>query len=300
MKIVILTGQQPHHKHLCGCIAQRHEVVGVVHPRADSSGGARKALRSAIRSHGWLYAALNAGAKLPAAISGWNVAAANAHAETVYFPDAEQDYARINRDRIFAGLDVNAPEGIGCIRDLAPDVVINLGGAIYREELIRSCGLFLNYHSGLSPIYNGAGTVNFAFANGHPHLCGGTLMTMSPVIDGGAVLGHYLPSVVTEDTPASLNMKTYAGAAVLYHRFLTDLENGISWSGIPQSQPMFYIRGVHWTLYQTLMTAYHLRRETAGRHLREEKIVEYWKQTDDAAAERLLNRSLAQLLWGRV
>ena len=59
----------------------------------------------------------------------------------------------------------------------------------------------LNFHSGVSPLYNGSATILFAFANGHVHLCGGTLMTMSPVVDGGDVLAHFLPAIEAETHP---------------------------------------------------------------------------------------------------
>ncbi len=70
----------------------------------------------------------------------------------------------------------------------------------------------------ISPIDNGVGTVSFACDIGHPHLCGGTFMSMSPEIDGSAVEAH--------DAPASLSTKTYTGAAILSDRFLTSMAVG--------------------------------------------------------------------------
>lgn len=301
MKIVIFSGQQPHHQHLCGYIAQRHNVVGVFHPEtpAPRSGQLRKKLKPILRLYGWLYALLRIGTKLPTAVSGWNLHAENNRAEGEHFPQAGQDYSRIDSQKIFSNIDVNSQAGIELVQTLAPDVVINLGGIIYKEEVIQSCELFLNYHSGISPIYNGTNTVNFAFANGHPHLCGGTLMTMSPVIDGGVMLGHYFPAISEGETPASLNMKTFAGAAIMYDRFLSSLKNGKAFAGAPQHRPVFYVRGSNWTLYQTLMTRYHLKKETSKQHRREETIVEYWRQSDDSKAENLLSRTLTDLLWGK-
>lgn len=297
MRIVILTNQKPHHQFLCGYISERHNVVGILHPKPQSA-GRRRRMAAMRRAYGGLYALLRTGVKLPGRISGWDSVAENGAAEHSYFPDAAQSYAKIDDARKFPGVDVDSDAARQIVTDLSPDVVINLGGAIYRKDFIQCCGLFLNYHSGISPIYNGAGTVNYAFANGHPHLCGGTLMTMSPVIDGGAVLAHYFPEIEADDTPATLSMKTYAGAAILYDRFLTGLRVGASYSETPQHRPMFYVKGAHWTLYQTLMTRYLLRRKLPEQYLRDEKIVEYWAQADNAQAEDLFTRTLTGLLWG--
>ena len=104
--------------------------------------------------------------------------------------------------------DVNSAATIEHLRSLQPDVVVCLGGPIYREALIEAVPLMVNFHSGISPLYNGTSTIAFAFANGHPHLCGGTLMLMSTAVDGGDILAHYLPSIEPDDDPASLFAKT--------------------------------------------------------------------------------------------
>ncbi|NJO34095.1 MAG: hypothetical protein HC869_14095 [Rhodospirillales bacterium] len=101
--------------------------------------------------------------------------------------------------------------------------------------------LILNFHSGISPIYNGSSTISFAFANGHPHLCGGTLMKMNAAVDGGEILAHYLPSVAAKDSPASLFMKTVGGAATLYERILDTCAAGLPLRSIPQPPPLFLL-----------------------------------------------------------
>jgi methionyl-tRNA formyltransferase len=225
------------------------------------------------------------------------VSAENRSLESRFFPEAEKDYAQIDNSIVFDNVSVNTPEGVDLIRQLDADIVVNLGGAIYREPFISACKLILNYHSGLSPIYNGSGTINFAFSNGHPYLCGGTLMTMSPVIDGGRILAHYLPEIEAGDTPASLNMKTYAGAPLLYDRFLSDFAERKTYSSIPQQKPLFYVRAADWTLYQTLRVRRHLRLRLAAKYARPAQVVEYWKQPDDQKAGDLLTKTLSELLW---
>src|SRR5262249_3036592 len=126
-------------------------------------------------------------------------------------------------------LDVNAEATIELVRDAAADVVLCLGGPIYRAPLINACGTMINFHSGVSPLYNGASAIMFAFPNGHFRLCGGTLVTMSPIVDGGDILAHYLPAIEAGDTPATLFMKTVRGAAETADRFLA-LSASMGWA----------------------------------------------------------------------
>ena len=58
-------------------------------------------------------------------------------------------------------------------------------------------------------------------------------MTMSTTVDGGDILGHYLPSIEPSDTPATLFAKTVAGAAEIYLDFLRNLESTGTFSGCP-------------------------------------------------------------------
>jgi methionyl-tRNA formyltransferase len=192
--------------------------------------------------------------------------------------------------------DINSNEAIGLIKGLNVEAVMCHGGPIYKEGLIRSVPLMLNFHTGVSPLYNGASTILFAFANGHPHLCGGTLMTMSPIVDGGDILAHFLPSVEMDDTPATLFLKSTLGAGVLFSAVLSHVEKTGGYTALPQMPPLFYFRSGDWTVYQSLRVSSLLRKGIPKRYLREAQAIEYFSQPNERAARHLFTSQLLELL----
>jgi methionyl-tRNA formyltransferase len=239
---------------------------------------------------------MTAAASGPAWISGRDTKAEMRVEARRRFADAVRSYDALPARLVHRDVDVHT-EGPAILERLGPDVVVVLGGPVYPREFIESAPLVLNFHSGISPVYNGTATIQFAFANGHPHLCGGTLMKMSSVVDGGSILGHFLPKVESGDTPASLFMKTAAGATTLYDRVLGALATGSKLSSAPQAQPLFYYRGLNWTLYQSLQTRRQIQRDIASKYARPERIVEYWQEPDDSTASAALDATIRGLLW---
>ena len=293
MRVVIVTGRAPHHRRFCAMLARAFDVVGVLHPAQLSSvsGRARRFLRHA-RANGWTLAALNLAGKL--AVSATRAAPVSREADAV-----RRAYDEIPQALVHADCDVADPWTHALLRNLEPDVTVCLGGPIYPPNFIAASPLTFNYHSGISPIYNGASSIEFAFANGHPQLCGGTLMTMSPVVDGGRILGHYLPAVEPGDSPASLFDKTVAGAPLMVARLLQRIAQGTPHlTSLSQPPPLFFTRAIQLGCYQTAMIDYHLRRDLAARHQRPERIVEYWKAADEACASALMTATLDGLVWG--
>jgi hypothetical protein len=300
MKVAILTRDDPHHKHLCVRLARKHNVVGILHPASGASAGRLRRIRNWARAYGWPLALMSAAAAAPSVVSGWTMKNELARAGKHTYGPFSAEYEKLDPKLIYRGVDVKSAAARDLLRRLDPDVVVALGGPVYPPEFIASCRLILNFHSGISPIYNGSSTIGFAFANGHPHLCGGTLMKMNAAVDGGAILGHYLPGIEANDGPASLFMKTVGGAATLYERVLDDYAAGISLRSIPQTPPLFYYRYANWTLYQSQRTAYHLKTKLAAKHLRPERIMPYWDAPSDEAAQERYHRAIDQLLWGNV
>jgi len=214
--------------------------------------------------------------------------------------DAVKDYSSLNRGLLHFVEDFGDSSTLALLKHLAPDVVLCLGGPVYPKSFIQSCPLVLNYHSGYSPIYNGTSTIWFAFANGHPHWCAGTLMTMNPVVDGGDILGHFLPDISPDDNPLTLFLKTTLGAAILYDRILKSFERaGIVFARVPQPRPFFDFRAIDWTLIHVLNVKKHVRRKTCAAFVREQRVEEYWRQPTESAARELFERTTRDLMWRR-
>ena len=300
MRVAIITPAAPaHHQHFCAHLAERHDVVGVVHPapRPTSFCGQLAKLRRHF-AHGVTYGTLRTLAAVRTPLIGWNWREAHDAAEARFFAGAADAYERAGvADVAHEVGDVNGDETIALVRRLAPDVVLCLGGPVYKRPLIEACGTMINFHSGVSPVYNGASTIMFAFANGHVHLCGGTLMTMSPVVDGGDIMAHYLPAIERDDDPATLFMKTVRGAADVCSRFLDHLAaTGGSFTKVPQTPPLFTCTNEGWTVHHTQRIRRHLELGTVARHLRPEQLRPYWNLGSDREARDSVRETISGLL----
>lgn len=283
--------EQPFNKYIAFEVARNHSLVAFFHPvqRHVNRKSRITRLRQKLRSHGLPYLILEKTSER----LGWNEAKGLAEARIKPLQDIDQVAVPFPIHEIG---DINSPEAIDVIKSLNVDAVICHGGPIYKEPLIRSIPLMLNFHTGISPLYNGASTILFAFANGHPHLCGGTLMTMSPVVDGGGILAHFLPSVEEDDTPATLFLKSTIGAAGLFSRALSHIEHGGGYTSLRQGPPLFYYRSADWTLYHSLRVSSLIKKGIPRRFLREAEKVEYFSQRSEEVAHQIFVLRMLDLL----
>jgi methionyl-tRNA formyltransferase len=288
MKVAVITpAGSAHGQHLCAEIAAAHELVGVLHPEPRPGKSKIERVRREAAAFGVPYELLRLAASSP--VGGWKQGA-GASTDS-FFPGAVPPPAAVTRS--FA--DVNSSDAVSWLGSLGADVGICLGGPIYRASLIESVPLMLNFHSGVSPLYNGTSTIAFAFANGHANLCGGTLMVMSPEVDGGDILGHYLPAVEHGDDPGTLFAKTVRGAAEIVLRFL-DREPE-AFARCPQPPALFYYRGSDWTVDQGQRVRRRLADGVPDDQLRPSPRIEaYWEAQDDEAAARKVRDALGDLL----
>jgi hypothetical protein len=272
-------------------IARHHNLVGLLHPLSpnDRKKSRLRRAREKVKSRGLPHFILEQASKR----IGWDETRAFANAQAKFFPNYNGAALSTPVHRI---TDINGPEGIDLIKSMNVDAVMCHGGPIYREALMRSVPLMLNFHTGISPLYNGASTILFAFANGHPHLCGGTLMTMNPAVDGGDILAHVLPSIEKDDDPATLFFKSTIGAANLFRRALSHVEKTGKYTALPQSPPLFYFRSSDWTVYQSLRISSLLKKGIPGRYLRAEEQIEYYCQPTKEAARHLFVSKILGLL----
>jgi hypothetical protein len=297
MKVAIITGTRPHHKYLCGALYRAFEVVGIIHPFEKSAGKMDLIRRFERRrqTQGFALASFHVLAKF------FPAPQETQKNQPEFLQGSREIYENIDPSVIHYDVDVRQSGAHELLRRLKPDVTVCLGGPVYPAALINASPLTLNFHSGISPLYNGTGSIQFAFANGHPHLCGGTLMVMNDRVDGGGILGHFLPSIAAGDSPASLFTKTVAGAAQMYIRVLDHLAKNPSacLPSIAQPAPLFYTRGLDFSWYHNLLISYNMRLDVSASRQRDEAIVEYWTASDNARASELYQRTLDRLLWAK-
>lgn len=300
MRVAIVTGTQPHQKNLCAKIAGRFDVVGVIHP-AEAAAGSIITLRrllSQVKSHGWPMMLMCLAGKAAGRVGKPGRRAGRQSVTPVDFSEGVAAYDRIPRTLIHSNCDVRQPAVPDLLRSWNPDVTLCLGGPVYPQSFIDASPIMLNFHSGISPVYCGAASIWFAFANRHPHLCGGTLMLMGIEVDGGRILGHFLPEVQSGDSPESLFSKTVRGAATMYVRILEHLrDHGGPLRCIRQPPPLFYTRSFQLGWYHREMIARHLHEDVPARFERAEAQLDYWCEATEASARNAYRSALEDLLW---
>lgn len=299
MRVVVITPSgKPHSRALCAAIADEHDLVGVLHPVARSKTRSERAaqLRAEVRRLGPVQEVARLLANSRSPLRGWDLRRDEQEALARAFPDADERYDERAAAVAEPVADVNGPAAIARLRELGPDVVCCLGGPIYRPQLIASVPLMLNFHSGVSPLYNGASTVAFAFANGHLRLCGGTLMTMSPEVDGGDILAHVLPAIEPGDTPGALFARTVAGGIDAYLGVLRHVAGGAEPTGAPQDGALFYVRSSDWTALHGHRVRRLVAEDAATARARGPRIVAYWDAADPAEAAARVRETLAPLV----
>lgn len=194
--------------------------------------------------------------------------------------------------------DVNESDVIKKIKDASPDVICFLGGDIARSDFFKNTrALVLNYHSGLSPFYNGSATTFQAVANSRPNFCGGTLMVMNEVIDGGDILSYYLTPIESNDTAASLFCKGIIGCVELYTDFLVFYAANRQFNSIPQERSALYYKASHWTILEDLRLRVFEKSKKMAAYQREAKIMKIYNRPKAVASEmyaEVLNLLLAK------
>lgn len=307
VKIAILTTPgELYHAHICARIAARHELVAILHPAAASRpGGKRSAAtrlhtwRQTIAAEGWGRLILDKLGANPLKKFGWDLPADIRRAERELLPASTAEVFSTLQDKTHVIADIHGHEAITLLQQLDVDVVLASGGPIYRPALIESVPLVLNFHTGISPLYNGTDSAFWPFANGHPQLTGGTLMVMSPKIDGGDILAHCLPAIEADDTPGRLLVKTIEQGIELASCFLDMHATATPFTRIPQDSPMHFTRSADWSVHHDLMLARNLRQQICSNHVRGPIRQTYWDIADEQAAREALEQFLLRTIHGR-
>lgn len=86
---------------------------------------------------------------------------------------------------------VNAGETASLLKKLNPKIVVVQGTRILSPELLHSCNaIFINLHSGITPLYRGVQGGYWALVNDDPDHCGVTVHRVDEGIDTGGILAQ--------------------------------------------------------------------------------------------------------------
>lgn len=111
---------------------------------------------------------------------------------------------------------VNDAAALDRLQTLRPDVILDHGTSIVGNDVIRTAGLALNLHWGLSPYYRGVRCTEWALLNWDPYNIGVTIHRLDQRIDGGEIAGQRRVAVVPGDDVEGINHRlTCAGTRIV-------------------------------------------------------------------------------------
>jgi folate-dependent phosphoribosylglycinamide formyltransferase PurN len=246
MRLAIVTNEAPHHQFFVSQLAVHFDVKLVLHPQGQSN------INDLVRKIGFYglgYSLLKVASLVYNAIWPGSFMRRMKKREKQYFSDRCKGYHELPDAIVHRINTVNSPEAIRLVKEAGIDVICFLGGDLGKMEFIRSARLCsLNYHSGISPFYNGHKTTFHAVKDGRPNFCGGTLMYINEQIDGGDILSHHFTGIEPDDDSVDLFFKGIEGAVELYLHFLYHiLQQGLPF-GVSQTRAVKFTRNIDWTI----------------------------------------------------
>ncbi len=122
--------------------------------------------------------------------------------------------------------DINSPEALGWLRELAPEaIVVAAFGQILSGEVLRIPRWAINLHASLLPRYRGAAPIQWALIRGE-RKTGVTTFLMDEGMDTGPILLQRGLEITEEDDAGTLEGKLAALGAQLVLETLRGLERG--------------------------------------------------------------------------
>lgn len=197
--------------------------------------------------------------------------------EKQYFEPYGEKFAEIPGDIIIRVPSVNDDIVAHLLQEKNIDIICFLGGEIVDGRIIRTARMCsLNFHSGLSPYYNGNKSIFHAVKDHRPNFAGGTLMYITPRVDGGKILAHFIPSIESNDTAADLFMKTIIGAVKLYLSFFSYIREHPLPEGVIQERSFRYTRNIDWTIMDDIRLRRFEKENGMKRFIRGEQFIYYY------------------------
>ena len=292
MKIALVTNNKLHHKYWACEMNRMFDVKLIIIPYGEKN-TIQKIKSKKIFHYGFFWFILKALSLLYHQLSKNSFSKRNKQYEKEYFSEYEDKFSEINENKIKHFETVNSTQAIKCIKDNEIDIICFLGGDIAGVEFIKSAKIItLNFHSGISPFYNGNKTIYHTFSDFRPNFAGGTLMVMNERIDGGEILSHYLVPLESNDSASQVFMKNIIGAVKLYSDAINLALQGQNLKGIKQKRTFKYVRNIDWTIINDIKINKFQDSKIINRYTRDEKIINYQKDKGDYTFSNTLSEIL--------
>jgi hypothetical protein len=293
MKVCLVTNKGAHHYYWINELAQHVELSQIV--LVDIESKKQKKIKRGYKQFGFKWLLL----KISSTVFG--------KLNKKYGMDTSSaDFFQFTNKKIQALRNQFAPQITECttindehviqrIKESKPDLVCFLGGDIAKKKFFEQINVpVLNFHSGISPLYNGSATTFNAIMNGTPNLCGGTLMLMNEKIDGGKMLAHYLTPIEENETGGTLFNKGIIGCVKLYTDFFRFYEQNKAFNSINQGSPLLYFKSNDWTIWEDLKYRSYIQKNIFKKYIRKESVFTYYDQ--DINTEKMYGQLLTKLL----
>jgi folate-dependent phosphoribosylglycinamide formyltransferase PurN len=279
MKIAIVTNKNLHHKYFASKLFNGCDVKLVIHPKPSKRLNVIERIKiKKLYKYGLLLLIakyMSIGYNL---INSGSMMKSLKRKEEVYFSEYVKEYNKIPSQCIHELNTVNSQEAVELVKSYDIDIIVFLGGDIAKKDFINSAKVCsLNYHSGVSPFYNGNKTIFHAVSDFRPNFAGGTLMYITEKIDGGRIISQYLPEIKEDDSAADIFMRNIEGAVQLYLDFFKhlDLTDKIP-EGVKQNKSMKNLFNRDWNINNDLRLAYFEKSKRMKHYCRNSKIIKYY------------------------
>jgi methionyl-tRNA formyltransferase len=198
MRVVVATGESAAQRYLVARVAQEHELAGViVHaPKAPSGSLLDRIGRYLTPGKAFRYL------RTRRLLARYEARSAELRARLFHI-EAMPDVPHVRVE------DINAPEAVRFVRELAPDLLCVNGTNLLREPMLALGTTTINLHTGLSPYSRGGNCNLFMLLEGHPELVGITIHHIDRGIDSGDIIITARAPLEPDDTYEAVEAKNY-------------------------------------------------------------------------------------------
>lgn len=123
--------------------------------------------------------------------------------------------------------EINNYEVYKVTKNFNPDVIVVYGTSILKGEILNITPKIINFHLGMSPYYNGAGTNWWPMYNNEYEFVGTTVHYLDAGVDTGEIIGQCRAKIEIGDSPHDVGNKNIIAGCNLVSEILPVLKNNL-------------------------------------------------------------------------